>query len=125
MTAPESGTYGQSVYAAGGGVARSGAPAFQRGLPGRQAQHLRRNPALPATVWLTVAEVAAQLRISKMTVYRAIHEGSLPSIRVRRSFRVDATDLASYLPGDASGAAARPRTTHPSEETSCPSTPTP
>lgn len=46
---------------------------------------------------LTVAEVAARLRVSKMTVYRLIHAGELPALRVGRSFRVPATAAESYL----------------------------
>ena len=38
--------------------------------------------------FLTVAEVAAVMRVSKMTVYRLVHSGELPSVRVGRSFRV-------------------------------------
>ena len=38
--------------------------------------------------FLTVAEVAAIMRVSKMTVYRLVHAGDLPALRVGRSFRV-------------------------------------
>ncbi|MCF2528440.1 helix-turn-helix domain-containing protein [Yinghuangia soli] len=38
--------------------------------------------------FLTVAEVAAVMRVSKMTVYRLVHSGEMPAIRVGRSFRV-------------------------------------
>ena len=38
--------------------------------------------------FLTVAEVAAQMRVSKMTVYRLVHAGELEAVRVGRSFRV-------------------------------------
>ncbi|MFN8088000.1 MAG: helix-turn-helix domain-containing protein [Mycobacterium sp.] len=38
--------------------------------------------------FVTVAEVAAQMRVSKMTVYRMLHNGELPAVRVGRSFRV-------------------------------------
>ena len=40
--------------------------------------------------FLTVAEVAALMRVSKMTVYRLVHNGELPAVRVGRSFRVHA-----------------------------------
>jgi excisionase family DNA binding protein len=39
---------------------------------------------------LTVAEVAAMLRVSKMTIYRLVHAGDLPALRVSRSFRIPA-----------------------------------
>ena len=38
--------------------------------------------------FLTVAEVAAMMRVSKMTVYRLVHYGELPAVRVGKSFRV-------------------------------------
>ena len=38
--------------------------------------------------FLTVAEVADMMRVSKMTVYRLVHAGALPAIRFGRSFRV-------------------------------------
>lgn len=38
--------------------------------------------------FLTVAEVADLLRVSKMTVYRMVHAGEIPAVRVGRSFRV-------------------------------------
>ena len=38
--------------------------------------------------FLTVAEVATVMRVSKMTVYRLVHSGELPAVRVGRSFRV-------------------------------------
>ena len=37
--------------------------------------------------FLTVAEVALIMRVSKMTVYRLVHSGELEAIRVGRSFR--------------------------------------
>ncbi len=42
----------------------------------------------PRTVFLTVAEVADMLRVSRMTVYRWVHAGELPAVRFGRSFRV-------------------------------------
>lgn len=38
--------------------------------------------------YLTVAEVAQRMRVSKMTVYRLVHSGELPAVRFGRSFRV-------------------------------------
>ena len=38
--------------------------------------------------FLTVAEVADMMRVSRMTVYRLVHSGELPAIRFGRSFRV-------------------------------------
>jgi excisionase family DNA binding protein len=47
--------------------------------------------------FLTVAEVAAIMRVSKMTVYRMVHAGDLPAIRVGRSFRVPEDEVHAYL----------------------------
>ena len=47
--------------------------------------------------FLTIAEVAAKMRVSKMTVYRLVHNGDLPALRVGRSFRVTEDDVNEYL----------------------------
>ena len=47
--------------------------------------------------FLTVAEVAAVTRVSKMTVYRLVHSGELPAVRVGRSFRVPEQAVQDYL----------------------------
>ena len=47
--------------------------------------------------FLTVAEVATMMRVSKMTVYRLVHGGELPAVRVGRSFRVSEDDVQEYL----------------------------
>lgn len=52
---------------------------------------------LQEVVFLTVAEVAAVMRVSKMTVYRLVHSGELPAIRVGRSFRVPQQAVHEYL----------------------------
>ncbi|ALX03755.1 MULTISPECIES: helix-turn-helix domain-containing protein [Aeromicrobium] len=49
------------------------------------------------TTFLTVAEVAAQMRVSKMTVYRLVHNGELEALRVGRSFRVPEQAVREYL----------------------------
>ncbi len=56
-------------------------------------------PALGQVKFLTVAEVAAIMRVSKMTVYRLVHSGELPAVRVGRSFRVPEKAVHSYLEG--------------------------
>jgi len=50
-----------------------------------------------APSFLTVAEVAAMLRVSKMTVYRMVHSGDLPAMQVGRSFRVPERAVHDYL----------------------------
>ena len=47
--------------------------------------------------FLTVAEVATVMRVSKMTVYRLVHGGELPAVRVGRSFRVPEQAVHDYL----------------------------
>ncbi|MGZ5368671.1 MAG: helix-turn-helix domain-containing protein [Aeromicrobium sp.] len=47
--------------------------------------------------FLTVAEVATQMRVSKMTVYRLVHSGELEAVRVGRSFRVPERAVEAYL----------------------------
>lgn len=47
--------------------------------------------------FLTVAEVAAAMRVSKMTVYRLVHGGELPAVQVGRSFRIPEDAVNEYL----------------------------
>ena len=65
-----------------------GKPARDSGVP---------DPAQGRTQFLTVAEVAALMRVSKMTVYRLVHNGELPAVRVGRSFRVHAKAVHDLL----------------------------
>jgi excisionase family DNA binding protein len=55
------------------------------------------DPALSEVRFLTVAEVASVMRVSKMTVYRMVHSGDLPAVRVGRSFRVPEKAVHDYL----------------------------
>ena len=55
--------------------------------------------ALEGTKFLTVAEIAVALRVSKMTVYRLVKNSDLESIRVGRSFRVTEESLRKYIDG--------------------------
>ena len=56
-----------------------------------------RDSAISGVRFLTVAEVATVMRVSKMTVYRLVHSGELPAVRVGRSFRVPENDVHAYL----------------------------
>jgi excisionase family DNA binding protein len=47
--------------------------------------------------FLTVAEVAEVMRVSRMTVYRLVHSGELPAIRFGRSFRVPETAVLKAI----------------------------
>ena len=46
---------------------------------------------------MTIAEVAAFMRVSRMTVYRLVHSGELPAIRFGRSFRVPESAVAEAI----------------------------
>lgn len=61
--------------------------------------------ALSDMAFLTVAEVAEMMRVSKMTVYRLVHSGELPAVRVGRSLRVPERAVAEYLRGRYEGTA--------------------
>lgn len=47
--------------------------------------------------FMTVAEVAALMRVSTMTVYRLIKAGDLPAVRFGKSYRLDEADVDAYL----------------------------
>ena len=47
--------------------------------------------------FLTVAEVAHQLRVSNMTVYRLIKARQLGAVRVGRGYRIREQDVRKYL----------------------------
>ena len=46
---------------------------------------------------LTVAEVAATMRVSKMTVYRLIKARQLPALKVGKNYRIRESDIDQYL----------------------------
>ena len=54
------------------------------------------NP-LSEVKFLTVAEVATLMRVSKMTVYRLVHSGELPAVQIGRSFRVPEQAVNEYI----------------------------
>lgn len=51
----------------------------------------------PAENLLTVAEIAAQMRVSKMTVYRLVQSGAMSGLRFGRSYRVSEAAMQQYL----------------------------
>ena len=65
--------------------------------PGSSVSASDGQQGLGGTQFLTVAEVATLMRVSKMTVYRLVHGGELPAVRVGRSFRVHAKAVHDYL----------------------------
>ncbi|MBI3648786.1 MAG: helix-turn-helix domain-containing protein [Actinobacteria bacterium] len=54
-------------------------------------------PYFPEGRLLTVAEVAAAMRVSNMTVYRLIKCGDLPAVRVGKNFRIRGSEVERYL----------------------------
>lgn len=92
------------------GNLRQGSPA--RDIPGTGDDH---GPPLPRPTrpnaygrpagerplsevnFLNVAQIAEIMRVSKMAVYRLVHSGHLPAIRVGRSFRVPEQAVYEYL----------------------------
>jgi excisionase family DNA binding protein len=69
----------------------------------RQPASTQEAPMLTDPQFITVAEAASLLRVSKMTVYRLCHSGELEAIRVGRSFRIPALALTAYINGSAIG----------------------
>ena len=55
------------------------------------------NAPMGGVNFLTVAEVASIMRVSKMTVYRLVHTGELPAVQIGRSFRVPEKAVQEYL----------------------------
>ena len=47
--------------------------------------------------YLTVAEVAAMMRVSNMTVYRLINAGTLKAVRIGKSYRIEEAEVDRYL----------------------------
>ena len=96
-----SGTGNPTGKASGGG--KRGRSADPSGRPSSATQQQRVRPvasvpdALEEVKFLTVAEVASAMRVSKMTVYRLVHGGDLPAVRVGRSFRVPEKAVHDYL----------------------------
>ena len=72
-----------------GGYPRDGSLPYNRAT-------LMREPFTEVRL-LTVNEVADLLRVSRMTVYRLIKQGDMPSLRVGRGYRLREEDVHSYL----------------------------
>ena len=71
----------------------------EAGQPMAAAPVMQRPAPRTAVSFLTVTEVAAIMRVSKMTVYRLVHGGELSAVRVGRSFRVPEPAVREYLAG--------------------------
>ncbi|MBO0840368.1 MAG: helix-turn-helix domain-containing protein [Sciscionella sp.] len=68
-------------------------------MPAQKRQRQQNEPAEAKgqVQFLTVAEVATLMRVSRMTVYRLVHSGELPAVRVGKSFRVPERAVHEYL----------------------------
>ena len=71
----------------------------EAGRPMAAGPVVQRPAPRTAVSFLTVTEVAAIMRVSKMTVYRLVHGGELSAVRVGRSFRVPEPAVREYLAG--------------------------
>ena len=69
--------------------------AYPRGAEKGGATRVKPNES--RSRFVTVAEVADQLRVSNMTVYRLVQSGQLPATRVGRSYRIREEDVDRYL----------------------------
>ncbi len=47
--------------------------------------------------WWAVAQIAAELGVCKMTVYRLIHAGEIEAVKVGKSYRVADDKFKQYL----------------------------
>lgn len=47
--------------------------------------------------WLTPEDVAGELRVNRMTVYRMLEAGTIPAYRFGRLYRVKPEDLDAYI----------------------------
>ncbi|EMD29040.1 helix-turn-helix domain-containing protein [Amycolatopsis oliviviridis] len=68
-------------------------------MPPNKKDDLAKVNTVGQVQFLTVAEVATLMRVSKMTVYRLVHSGELPAVRVGKSFRVPEKAVHEYLQG--------------------------
>jgi len=54
-------------------------------------------PLAQSGAFMTVAEVAAMMRVSTMTVYRLIKAGDIKAVRVGKSYRIREDDVDRFL----------------------------
>lgn len=61
---------------------------------------------LPADrpAYLTIAEVADIMRVSRMTVYRLVKSNALAAVRFGRSYRISQAAVEGYIRQSATGA---------------------
>lgn len=69
----------------------------ERRLTNEQGSGAENHRLVSGEELLTVAEVSAMLRVSKMTIYRMVHAGEITHVRVGRSFRIPADAVRRIL----------------------------
>jgi excisionase family DNA binding protein len=79
------------------GEGKAAASRHSRAATDEKPAEVAPDAAFAQVRFLTVAEVASVMRVSKMTVYRMVHGGDLPAVRVGRSFRVPEKAVHDYL----------------------------
>ena len=47
--------------------------------------------------FMTVKEISAELGVSRKTIYKRIHSGTIPAVRIGNDYRVDPADLRDYI----------------------------
>lgn len=52
---------------------------------------------IPSNRFMTIAEVAEALRVSRMTVYRLVNSHAIHAVRFGRSYRVPESAVESYI----------------------------
>ncbi len=63
----------------------------------RSDERMPRRRPFNADRLLTVADVAETMRVSNMTVYRLIKNGSLAAVRVGKNYRIRESEVDRYL----------------------------
>jgi excisionase family DNA binding protein len=53
--------------------------------------------------YLTVSEISQMSRVSKMTIYRLIESGKLPSVRFGSNYRVPKSAVENYIKTNTTG----------------------
>lgn len=65
--------------------------------PLKHSHHSPESRARREGEFLTVQEVAARLRVSKMSIYRLCEAGDIPFVRVGRQFRILTNEFEVWL----------------------------
>lgn len=75
-------------------------PTARRPVDDSPAADLEADGDRPSRNLLTVTEVAAICRVSKMTIYRMLHSGELSHVRIGNSYRIPENVVDDILKAD-------------------------